>query len=63
MIISDYNVQFVADLWQAIFKQLHVDLFYFTVYHLQTNRASEVINQQAEITLQYYLITVNNLAE
>ena len=60
---SDCDVQFVADLWRVIFKHLYVNLFYFTVYHLQTDEASKVTNQQVKITLWYYLMTVNNLAE
>ena len=63
IIISDCNVKFVTDLWRVIFKHLYIDLFYFTVYHSQTDSASEIINQQTEITLHYYLITMNNLAD
>ena len=43
-IILDYNVKFVTDLQRAIFKHLHIDLFYSTVYYLQTDSASEIIN-------------------
>ena len=63
IIISDCNVKFVTDLWRVIFKHLHIDLFYSTAYHLQTDSASEVMNQQTEITLCYYLMTMNNLAD
>ena len=62
-IISDCNVKFVTGLWRAIFEHLHIDLFYSTVYHSQTNSVSEVTNQQAEITLQYYLMTMNDLVK
>ena len=62
-IISDRDVQFVAGLWRAIFEHLHVKLFYSTAYHPQTDSASEATNQQAEIALWYYLMTMDNLAE
>ena len=62
-IISDHNVQFIADLWRAIFEHLCVELFYSTVYYSQTESASETTNQQAEITLWYYLMIMNNIAD
>ena len=46
-----------------IFEHLKVDLVYSTAYHPQTDSASEATNQQAEIALQYYLMTMENLAE
>ena len=63
VIILNCNVKFVTDLWRAIFKHLHVDLFYSTAYHSQTDSASKVTNQQAEIALHYYLMIMNNLAD
>ena len=63
VIISDCNVQFVTNLWRVIFEHLHVKLFYSTAYHSQTDRASEVTNQQTEITLWYYLMTMNDIAD
>ena len=63
VIISDRDVKFVAGLWRAIFEHLHISLFYSTAYHPQTNSASEATNQQAEIALRYYLMTMDNIAE
>ena len=63
IIISDQNIQFVERLWRVIFKHLKVDLLYSTVYYSQTDRVSEIINQQTEIVLHYYLITLSNLTD
>ena len=63
VIISDWDVQFVKRLWKTIFEHLKVNLFYSTAYHSQTDGASEATNQKAEITLHYYLMTLNNLTD
>ena len=44
-IILNCNVKFMTDLWRAIFKHLHINLFYSTAYHSQTDSVSEVTNQ------------------
>ena len=44
IIILNCNIKFVTDLWRVIFKHLHINLFYSTVYHSQINSVSEVIN-------------------
>ena len=62
-IISDQDVRFVGGLWKAILEYLRVNLFYSTAYHPQTDGASEATNQQAEIALQYYLVTLRNINE
>ena len=44
VIISNRNRKFLFELWTTIFKKLNVKLFYFTVYHFQTNDQSKRTN-------------------
>ncbi len=44
IIILNQNCKFLMNLWKEVFKQLKIDLLYLSVYHLQTDSSSEVIN-------------------
>ena len=48
-------------MWKKIFKQLKVKSLLSTAYHLQTDESSEITNQTAEIALQYYLSTIEDI--
>ena len=54
-IVLDHNKQFIAKLWEAIFKKLKVDLLFLTAYNAQTNSQSKQSNQTAEIALRHLL--------
>ena len=46
----------MSDLWKVIFKSIKIRILMSTVYHLQTDRQSECMNQSVKIALQYYMI-------
>lgn len=63
IILSDRDPKFLSNLWKELFKALNVELIYSTVYHPQTDGASERTNQTAEIALQFYLAGMANNSE
>ena len=60
-ILTDRDLKFVTDIWKKIFEQLKVKSLLLTVYHSQTDESSEIINQTAEISLQYFLMTLKDI--
>ena len=60
VIISDRNRKFLSEMWTAIFRKLEIKLFYFIVYHSQTNDQFERTNQTIEIALRFHLIIMKN---
>ncbi len=55
MIIFDRNRKFLSDLWRTLFTKINVFMLYSTIYHSQTNEASERTNQTLKIALRYYI--------
>ena len=60
-ILTDKDLKFVADMWKKIFEQLKIKSLLSTVYYSQTDESSEIINQTAEIALQYFLTTLKDI--
>ena len=58
VLLTDRDPKFLADLWEAIFRRLGVELLYSTAYHPQTDGSSERTNQTAEIALRFYIHTL-----
>lgn len=50
---------FLSDLCKSMFNQLKITLFN-TIYHPQTNKNNEKINQILEIKLRYYIHALEN---
>ena len=59
-IIFDRDRKFLNEMWTIIFKKLKIKLFYFTVYHSQTDDQFERTNQTIEITLRFHLVIMKN---
>ena len=55
VIISDRGRQFVNILWKRIYKILGIERKLFTVYHPQTDGATERMNQTVETFLRIYI--------
>ena len=47
-IISDWGSQFVAEIMQELNKMLEIESKLSTVFHFQTNRQIERVNQELE---------------
>lgn len=54
-LLTDWDPKFPSKFWTKLFTKLGVKLLYNTAYHLQTNGASERINQIVEIALQFFI--------
>lgn len=63
IIIFDYDPKFLFNLWTILYKQLSIKFFYLTTYYLQTNGASECINQITKIAFCFYLHIMKNSKE
>ncbi len=58
-IVSDWDTQFVNSLWKRVCQLLKIVWRVFTVYHSETDRATEQINQNVEL----YLCTFFNYSQ
>ena len=63
ILLTDRDPKFLAELWEAIFKQLGVELLYSTAYHPQTDGSSERTNQTTEIALRFYIHTLDRITD
>ena len=59
-IIFDRDRKFLSEMWTIIFKKLEIKLFYFIVYHSQTNDQFKRTNQIVEIALRFHLTIMKN---
>ena len=55
IIIFDRDRKFLFDFWIVMFTRLNMKLFYFVVYHSQTNDLFERTNQTIEISLRFLI--------
>ncbi len=58
-IVSDWGTQFVNSLWKRVCQLLKIVWKVFTVYHSETDRATEQMNQNVEL----YLCTFFNYSQ
>ena len=63
ILLTDRDPKFLAELWEAIFHRLGVELLYSTAYHPQTDGSSERTNQTAEVALRFYIHTLNKATD
>jgi len=49
-IVSDWDTQFVNSLWKRVCQLLKIVQKMFTAYHLKTDRTTEWMNQNVELT-------------
>ena len=60
-LITESDPKFLSSFWKALFTKLGVKLLYSTVYHPQTDGASERTNQTVEIALQFFVHAIDDL--
>ena len=63
ILLTDRDPKFLAELWEAIFHKLGVELLYSTAYHPQTDGSSERTNQTAEVALRFYIHTLDKATD
>ncbi len=59
-IVSNRDSQFIFILWKSLCKRLSINLWLFTVYHLQIDDQSEWVNQNIERYLQFFCSYLQN---
>ncbi len=59
-IVSNRDSQFTFILWKSLCKRLSINLWLFTVYHLQIDDQSERVNQNVERYLQFFCLYMQN---
>lgn len=59
-LIINCDLKFLSRFWTALFKKLEVKLFYSITYHPQIDGSNKRINQTVEITLQFFVHTLEN---
>ncbi len=59
-IVLNQDSQFTFILWKSLCKRLSINLWLFTVYHLQINDQSERVNQNVERYLWFFCLYMQN---
>ncbi len=62
-IVSNWDTQFVSNLWKKVCQLLKIVQRVFTAYHLKTDRATEQMNQNVELYIHmFFNYSQNNWA-